>query len=82
MPGCTNIHGLHVNNKPITSMTHVASESKLGSVLRSSMHLCLGTWVAIRRAVVFLRKLPMHLVQELNAGIVASTSFVAKSNAW
>ena len=34
-------------------MTHEACESKLRSVVRSSMHLCPGNWVAILRAVVY-----------------------------
>ena len=34
-------------------MTHVACRSKLRSVVRSSMHLCPGTWMAIERAVVY-----------------------------
>ena len=38
-------------NKPSTSMTQVACESNLRSVIRSSMHPCRGNWVAIRRAV-------------------------------
>ena len=41
-----------LRNRPITSMTHVACESKLRSVERSSMHPCPGNWVAIVRAVV------------------------------
>ena len=40
-------------NKPRTPMTHVACESKLRSVVKSSMHLCPGNWVAIGRAVVY-----------------------------
>ena len=39
-------------NKPCTSMAHIACESKLPSVLRSSMHSCSGNWVAIGCAVV------------------------------
>ena len=34
-------------------MTHVACETKLNSVARSSMHPCLGNCVAIWRAVVY-----------------------------
>ena len=34
-------------------MTHVAWESKLRSGVGSSMHPCLGNWVAIGRAVVY-----------------------------
>ena len=40
-------------NKPGTSMTHVARESKLCSVVRSSMHPCPQHWVAIGRVVVY-----------------------------
>ena len=36
-----------------TSMTNVACESKLRSVVRSSVHPCPGKWVAIRREVVY-----------------------------
>ena len=41
------------NNNPNTSMTHVACESILRSVARSSMHLWPANWVAIGRAVVY-----------------------------
>ena len=34
-------------------MTHVACESKLRLVVRSSMHPCAGNLLAIRRAVVY-----------------------------
>ena len=34
-------------NKPITSMTLVACESKLRSVVMSSINPCTGNWVAI-----------------------------------
>ena len=40
-------------NNPITSMTHVACESKLLSVVMSSMHPYPGYWVAIMWAVVY-----------------------------
>ena len=40
-------------NKPSTSMDHLACESKLRSVVRSSMHPCPGIWVEIGRAVVY-----------------------------
>ena len=49
-------------NKPSTSMTHVACESKL-------RHPCTGNW-AIKRAVVYYAGLPTHLAQELNSGTV------------
>ena len=38
-------------NTPSPAMAHVACESKLRSVVRSSMHPCPGNWVAIGRAV-------------------------------
>ena len=40
-------------NKPSTAMTHVACESKLLSVVMSSIHPCIVNWVAIGRAVVY-----------------------------
>ena len=40
-------------NKPNTSMTHVAYDLKLRSVVRSSMHPCQHNWFAVGRAVVF-----------------------------
>ena len=40
-------------NKPSISMTHVACESKLCSVVRSSLHPCAENWVAIGCAVVY-----------------------------
>ena len=40
-------------NKPDTSMSQVSSESKLRSVVSSSMHPCPGNWVAIGSAVVY-----------------------------
>ena len=40
-------------NKPSTSMTHVACESKLRSVVRSFIHPGLRSWVTIGRAVVY-----------------------------
>ena len=36
-----------------TSMAHVACESKLRLLVRSSMHPCPGNWVAIGCAVVY-----------------------------
>ena len=40
-------------NKQNTLMTHEACESKLRSVVRSSMHPYPGNWVAIGYAVVY-----------------------------
>ena len=40
-------------NKPTTSMTKVPCKSKLRSVVKSSMYLGPGNWVAIRPAVVY-----------------------------
>ena len=54
-------------NKPNISMTHVAFESELRSVARSSMHPSPGNWVSIG---CILPALPTHLVQELNVGTV------------
>ena len=50
---------------PSTLMTHVACESMVPSVLRSSMHPCLGNLVAIRCVVVYYA-LDAH---EFSAGI-------------
>ena len=46
-------------------MTRIARESKLRSVLRSSMHPCPGDWVAIGRAVVYYAR----AAQAFSAGI-------------
>ena len=52
-------------NKQSTSMTHAAGESKLCSVLRSSIHPWQSyVWVCI------MPELLTHLVQELNIGTV------------
>ena len=51
-------------------MTHIACETKLLSVVRSSIHSWPGNLVAIGHAVVYYARLPMHLVQELNVGTV------------
>ena len=40
-------------NNPDTSMTHVACESKLRLVIRSSIHPCQGNCVAFGRTVVY-----------------------------
>ena len=67
MPGCAHTHGKHVKRyEPHTLMTHVACETTLLSVVRSSIYSCPGNLVAIGRAVVYYARLPMHLVQELN----------------
>ena len=59
-------------NKPSASMTYVTCESKLRSVLRSSMHLCPGNWVATGCAVVYYARADQgHLVQESNDGTVS-----------
>ena len=53
-------------NKPSTSMTLIHCESKLHSVVRSSMYPCLGNWVVISHAV-------MHYAQAahtFSAGII------------
>ena len=59
----TSIH------KANASTTYVACKSKLRSVVRSSMHPCLGNWVAIGRAVVYYAR-AAHTLQEFNAGTV------------
>ena len=51
-------------------MASVVCESKLHSVVRSSMHPCPGNLLAIRHAVVDCARLPTHLVQELIVGTV------------
>ena len=43
-------------NKPRTAMNLVACESKLHSVVRSSVHPCPGNWVAIRRTVLYFAR--------------------------
>ena len=50
-------------------MTNGAYESKLRSGVRSSMHSCPGSWVAIR--------LPRHLMQELNVVTVVCTKYLS-----
>ena len=52
-------------NKPNTLMTHEACESKLRSVVRSSMHPYPGNWVAIGHAVVYYA----WAAREFSAGI-------------
>ena len=53
-------------DKTSTSVTSVACESKLRSVLRSSVHPRPGNWVSTGRAVVSMSGMPMHLVHALN----------------
>ena len=45
-------------NKPSTSMTHVACESKLRSIERSFIHPWPRNWVTIGRAVVYYARAP------------------------
>ena len=52
-------------------MTRVACESKLRSVVRSSMHPFSGNWMAVGHMVVYYAGLGTHLLQELNDGTVA-----------
>ena len=61
------------NNKPIISMTRVAFELKQLSVMRSSMNPCPGNWMGMQ--LCNMPVLPMHLVQELNVGIVPLQHF-------
>ena len=49
----TKVYTTCQENKPSTSMTLVACESKLLSVVRSSMYPCPGNWVAIGRAILY-----------------------------
>ena len=51
-------------------MNHVDCESNIRSVVRSTMHPCLGNSVLIGRAVVYYARIATHLVQEFNAGTV------------
>ena len=51
-------------------MTNVPCESSPHSLVKSSMHPCLGNWVAIGHQVIYNAWMPTHLVQELNAGTV------------
>ena len=62
---CITCHEINQAHK----LTRVVCESKLHSVVRSSMQPCQGNWVTIGRACIMPR-LPTHLVQELNAGTV------------
>ena len=50
-------------------MIHEAYESKLRSVVRSSMHSCQGNWVSAVQSCI-MPGMPTHLVQELNVGTV------------
>ena len=50
--------------KPTTLMTHAACESKLRSVVRSSMHQFLGHLVALWCAVVYYAQAAHAFVQE------------------
>ena len=52
-------------------MTYEPCESKLRSVVRLSMHLYPGNWLAIGRAVVYYAwAAPANLVEELHVGTV------------
>ena len=51
-------------------MTHEACESKLRSVVRSSMHPYQGNRVAIGRSVVYYAWATGHPVQDFNVGTV------------
>ena len=53
VPGFKTLVDSMSTNKPSTSLTHVACETKLHSVVTSSMHPCLGNCVAIGHAVVY-----------------------------
>ena len=47
-------------------MTLEACESKLRSVVRSSMHPCPGNWLTVRCTLVYRPGQRTHLLQELN----------------
>ena len=51
-------------------MADVTWESKLRSVVRSSMPLWPRNWVAIRHAVLHYARVAMRLVRELNVSTV------------
>ena len=64
VPGCTTPMDSISKDKTSTSMTNVAGESKLRSVVRSPMHPCPVNSVAIVYEVVYwLLGVPTHLVQ-------------------
>ena len=65
VPGCTKTHGYHVKNKPSTSMTQRACESKLPAIIRSSMHPCPGNKATIGCMVVY----DARAANALSAGI-------------
>ena len=72
--GCTNTVETPMDymskNMPSTSMTHVACESKLRSVVTSSMHPWPGNcWQSGVRPRI-MPGMPMRLVQKLNVDIV------------
>ena len=61
-------------NKLSSSMTHVACQSKLRLVVRSSLHPCPENLVAKGRAVVYYAWAALtHIVQELNVGTIVSS---------
>ena len=57
---------------------NVACESKLRSVMRSSMHPSLGNWVPIGRAVVYL----VWTAQASSAGINVGTVVQYHTTHW
>ena len=57
-------------NRPSTSMTHVACELKLRSVARLYVHPCHGNWVAVGRSVVFYARAAHAISAGLNVGTV------------
>ena len=62
-------------HKTKTTMTHIACDSKLCSIVRSSMHPFPGNWVAIESGVqlCIMYGLPTHLLQKLNVGTVLNS---------
>ena len=67
-------------NKPDTSMTHVAYESKVHLIVRSSMHPWPRNWVTTGRVVVYHARAARAgpFVQELNVSTVYAQSEMYK----
>ena len=63
LPGCAWL--TCQKNKPNSPMAHVTCKSKLRSVLKSSMHPCPESWVAIGRVVVYYAR----VARAFSAGI-------------
>ena len=70
VPGRTITYVKINHSMSITSMTHVAGDWKLCSVLRSSIHHCQGNWMAFGYASYSMPTLLAHFVQKLYVGTV------------